>query len=109
MKASGLQMNISLLWFSRSYMIVTLHTQINKSTRWRLVSNFATSGTLFDKFLPFLCMFRNLMRRVYRESDARRELRSIWLRILLRNEKNWYMEVAIGEGRSAFNMEEGMA
>ena len=49
------------------------------------------------------------MRRVYRESDARRELRSVWLQILSKNERNWYMEVAIGEGRRAFNMEKGMA
>ena len=31
------------------------------------------------------------------------------LRILSKNERNWYMKVAIGEGRSSFNMEERMA
>ena len=30
--------------------------------------------------------------------------------VLSKNERNWYMqEVAIGEGRSPFNMEKGMA
>ena len=57
----------------------------------------------------FLCMFRNLIRRILRRNDARRELHSIWLWIMLKNETNWYSEVATGEGQSSLNMEEGMA
>ena len=48
MKAGGLQRNISLLWFSLSHVILTLHT--HRSTRWQLTGNFATSHALFDKF-----------------------------------------------------------
>lgn len=35
MKAGGLQRNISLLWFSLSHVILTLHTQINKMATHR--------------------------------------------------------------------------